>query len=49
MGNYKSTHKNVDNTKLDRMYPENDYLIKTRPPTMEGNTWKQNVQLKIRE
>ena len=31
------------------MYPEDEYVIKTRPPTMEGNTWKQNVQLKIRE
>lgn len=48
MGNYKSTHKNIDNTKLPRLYPEPDYTIKTRSPTCEGNTWKQNVQLKIR-
>ncbi len=40
MGNYKSNHKNVDNTKLERLYPEPDYEIKTRRPNMEGNTWK---------
>lgn len=40
MGNYKSTHQNVDNTQLNRIYPEQDYSIKTRPPTMEGNSWK---------
>jgi hypothetical protein len=34
---------------MDRIFPEEEYVIKTRPPTVEGNTWKQNVQLKIRE
>ena len=50
MGNYKSTNPNADATKEARIYPEpSGYTIRTRPPVMEGNTWKQNVQLKIRE
>jgi hypothetical protein len=49
MGNYKETHKFVDNTKLDRIYPEPDYQIKTRPPCAVGNTWKVNINLKVRE
>ncbi len=32
MGNYKVMNKNVDNTKLPRMYPEPDYKVKTRAP-----------------
>ena len=49
MGNYKSKNPNVDNTKLERIYPGGEYLIKTRPPNMEGNTWKHNIQLQVRE
>lgn len=49
MGNYLQKNKNADATKEERIYPEDEYVIKTRPPTMEGNTWKHNVQLKIRE
>jgi hypothetical protein len=49
MGNYKTKNKNVDITQLDRIYPEPNYTIKTRSPTMENNTWKQNIQLKVRE
>ena len=50
MGNYKSKNPNADATAEERIYPEpSGYKIRTRPPVMEGNTWKQNVQLKIRE
>lgn len=31
------------------MHPEPEYQIKTRPPITEGHTWKQNIQLRIRE
>lgn len=48
MGNYKSTHRGVDNTQLPRMYPEPDYDIKTRSPTRE-NGWRENILLRIRE
>lgn len=34
MGNYRSTHKDADCTKEERMYPEVPYQIKTRPPTV---------------
>lgn len=49
MGNYKSTHKDADATKEARMHPEPEYQIKTRPPVTEGHSWKQNIQLRIRE
>jgi hypothetical protein len=49
MGNYKTKHKDADATKEERIYPEPQYEIKTRPPITEGHTWKQNIQLRVRE
>jgi hypothetical protein len=50
MGNYKTKNKDVDNTKMDRLFPEpKGYCIKTRPPTTEGNAWKHNIKLQVRE
>lgn len=49
MGNYKVVNKHVDNTKLPRMEPEPNYEVKTRPPITEGNSWKVNLNLRIRE
>lgn len=49
MGNYKTKHKGADATKEERLYPEPKYEIKTRPPITEGHTWKQNIQLRVRE
>ncbi len=49
MGNYKVVNKYVDNTKLPKVEPEPEYQVKTRPPMTEGNTWKINLNLRIRE
>jgi len=49
MGNYKEKNPNVDNTQLERIFPEPGYQIKTRPPITEGHTWRHNIQLQVRE
>ena len=49
MGNYKAVHRNVDNTKMPRVYPEPDYEIKTRPPVNVGSSWRQNILMRVRE
>ena len=49
MGNYKTKHKDADATKEERLFPEPNYQIKTRPPMTEGHSWKQNIQLRVRE
>lgn len=49
MGNYKVVNKHADNTKLPRMYPEPEYEVKTRAPVNAGNTWRENILLRIRE
>lgn len=49
MGNYKATHKNVNNEELPRIYTEPDYEVKTRPPINSKNNWRMNMLLRIRE
>ena len=48
MGSQNTKDRKVDNTQLERLFPEPDYKVTTRTP-ISSVDWKTNIQRGVRE